>query len=183
MASDSQDRPERSGRSSEPSGTAGLSHVAPDAAGAWSARMVDVGEKVPTRRSALARARVRFPRPIARELLADGGPKGPIVEVARAAGLLAAKRTAELVPMCHPLALDHVAVELEAVAADVLEVRCRASCTGRTGVEMEAMTGAAVAALTVYDMTKALDHGIAIEALELLEKDGGRSGSWRAGAS
>jgi cyclic pyranopterin phosphate synthase len=142
--------------------------------------MVDVGSKSVTRRTARARALVRFPAGRLAALLEGRGPKGPIEEVARCAGILAAKRTGELIPMCHPLGLDHVDVELEPVGEDLLEVRCSARCEGRTGIEMEAMTGAAVAALAVYDMTKALDHGIRIERLELLEKSGGKSGSWRS---
>jgi cyclic pyranopterin phosphate synthase len=142
--------------------------------------MVDVGKKVATRRSALARARVRFPPGVLARVLRGSGPKGPIEEVARCAGILGAKRTAELIPMCHPLALEHVEIALEPEAEDVLEIRCRARTTGRTGVEMEALTGAALAALAVYDLTKALDKGIAIESLELCSKSGGRSGRWRA---
>ena len=155
-----------------------LSHVESGPEGARS-RMVDVSEKPMTARSATARARVRFPTGRLAGLLADGGPKGPIEDVARSAGLLAAKRTGDLVPMCHPVGLDHVEIDFTA-DGDVLEIRCRARCTGRTGVEMEAMTGACVAALTVYDMTKALDHGIVVEELRLLEKTGGKSGVWRA---
>ena len=142
--------------------------------------MVDVGKKVPSSRWALARARVAFPPGVLARVLSDQGPKGPIEEVARCAGILAAKRTAELIPMCHPLGLDHVELVFEPQDGDFLEIRCRASCEGRTGVEMEALTGAALAALTVYDMTKALDHGIRIESLELLEKGGGKSGTWRS---
>lgn len=144
--------------------------------------MVDVGAKPSTARRAVARARVRFPSGLLGDVLAGEGPKGAIEEVARTAGILAAKRTGELIPMCHPLGLDHVSVDFETPEDedDVLEIRCVASCEGRTGVEMEAMTGAAVAALTVYDMTKGLDKGIRLEAVELLEKSGGRSGSWRA---
>ena len=148
--------------------------------------MVDVGGKRATARSALARACVRFPRGVLSRALAGNGTKGPIAEVARAAGMLAAKRTGELIPMCHPLGLDHVEIRFMAHAGhrdgrtgDVLEIRCRASCRARTGVEMEALVGAAVAALTVYDMTKGLEKGIAIERIELLEKRGGRSGTWR----
>jgi cyclic pyranopterin phosphate synthase len=144
------------------------------------ARMVDVGKKVPTTRWALARARLVFPAGILGRVLAGQGPKGPIEEVARCAGLLAAKRTAELVPMCHPLALDHVEIAFERAGEDELVIRCRASCEGKTGVEMEALCGAALAALTVYDMTKALDHGIRIAGIELVEKGGGKSGVWRA---
>jgi cyclic pyranopterin phosphate synthase len=144
-------------------------------------RMVDVGAKPVTARSATARAQVRFPKGILKAVLAEGGPKGPILEVARTAGVMAAKRTGELIPLCHPLALDVVEVRFEARGAGTLEITCTAACTGRTGVEMEALTGAAVAALTVVDMTKALDHGISIGAVELLEKRGGRSGTWTKG--
>lgn len=156
-----------------------LSHLKVGSKGT-SARMVDVSGKRVRARSALARAQIDFPAGMLARVLAAQGPKGPVEEVARSAGLLAAKRTGELIPMCHPLGLDHVAIEFVRAGADRLEVRCRAACRGRTGVEMEALLGAAVAALTVYDMTKGLDHGIRIEALELLEKRGGRSGTWKA---
>lgn len=130
-------------------------------------------------RTALARAQVVFPGDILEGVLKAGGPKGPIEEVARTAGVLAAKRTSDLIPLCHPLGLDQVDVTFAVPRGGVLEVRCSARCEGRTGVEMEALTGAAIAALTVYDMTKALDKGIRIERLELLEKTGGKSGDWR----
>jgi len=155
-----------------------LTHVAHGAAGSQS-RMVDVGEKPASARRALARARVHLPAGTLRGVLAGAGPKGAVTEVARVAGILAATRTAEWIPMCHTLALDSVRIEFEERDGDVLEVRCEARCTGRTGVEMEAMVGASAAALTVYDMTKALGHGISIEAVELLEKDGGKGGPWR----
>jgi len=113
--------------------------------------------------------------------LAGEGPKGAIREVARVAGIQAAKRTSEWIPMCHALALEHVEIAFATPAADVLEVRCAVACHGPTGVEMEALVGASAAALTVYDMTKALSKGIALERVELLEKEGGRSGSWRRG--
>jgi cyclic pyranopterin phosphate synthase len=145
--------------------------------------MVDVGAKPMRARSALARARIVFPPGKMTIVLHDRGPKGPVEEVARAAGLIAAKRTSELIPMCHSLGLDHLEIQFEPVDADVLEVRCKAACRGRTGVEMEALVGSAVAALTIYDMTKALDHGIRITDVELLEKSGGRSGLWRHDAS
>lgn len=141
--------------------------------------MVDVGGKPSTARSALARARVRFPSGLLERVLAGRGPKGAVEEVARVAGILAAKRTGDLIPMCHPLGLDVVAIEFTRLEPGCLEIRCRTACVGRTGVEMEALTGAAVAALTVYDMTKALDPAIAIEAVELLEKRGGKRGLWR----
>jgi cyclic pyranopterin monophosphate synthase len=142
-------------------------------------QMVDVGAKPTTERTATARAAVSFPKGVLEVALAGLGPKGPVTEVARVAGILAAKRTGDLIPMCHPIALDHVEIAFERTAADRLEIRCRASCAGRTGVEMEALVGASVAALTLYDMTKALDHGIVIESVELLEKTGGKSGVWR----
>ena len=163
----------------EPGESHELTHLARGADGRPESRMVDVGAKPVTERSALARARVRFPAGLLEGVLAAGGPKGPIEEIARAAGLLAAKRTGDLIPMCHPLGLDHVEIRFERPEPDVLEIRCRTGCRARTGVEMEALTGACVAALTVYDMTKALGHGIRIEAVELLEKRGGRSGEWR----
>lgn len=173
-------RPGRGGPQAETRGR--LSHVEQGPEGAR-ARMVDVGMKVPERRSACARALVRFPEGL-RDLAWSGcGPKGPIAEVARCAGLLAAKRTAELIPMCHPLALDHLEIEIAPLEADLLEVHCRARTVGRTGVEMEALVGAALAALTLYDMTKALDKGIRIECVELLEKSGGKSGGWSAPAA
>lgn len=160
---------------------ADLSHVASEA-GHERARMVDVGSKPVSERSALARAHVRFPGRVLADVQRGASPKGAlsvIEEIARAAGTLAAKRTGELIPLCHPLGLDHVELAFEVVAPDLLEIRCRAACRARTGVEMEALTGAALAALTVYDMTKALDPAIRVEALELLEKHGGKRGLWR----
>jgi cyclic pyranopterin monophosphate synthase len=155
----------------------GLTHLDP---GGRRSRMVDVGGKAVTVRRAEARAFVRFPNGILGRVLEGGGVKGPIEEVARAAGLLAAKRTGDLIPMCHPLGLDHLEIVFDAVEENLLEIRCRSACQGRTGVEMEAMVGVSVAALTVYDMTKGLDHGIVIERVELLAKSGGRSGEWHA---
>lgn len=157
----------------------GLSHLRQGADGSES-RMVDVGTKPVTERRATAAARVRFPAGLLSTIRGGSGPKGPIEEVARVAGILAAKRCGELIPMCHPLGLDWVEISFHYGADDALEVRCTATCQGRTGIEMEAMVGASMAALTVYDMTKALDHGISIEAVRLLEKSGGKSGHWRA---
>lgn len=156
-----------------------LSHVRMGDHGAES-RMVDVGGKESSARSALARAVVVFPRGDLDRVLAGDGPKGPVLEVARAAGVLGAKRTSDLIPMCHPLGLDAVDLTFERLDGDRLEVRCRAACQGRTGVEMEALCGANLAALCIYDMTKALHKGIRIESVELLEKRGGKSGHWRA---
>ena len=158
--------------------TAEFSHLDPENG---TSRMVDVGGKEVTERVAIACARVRMSEGVLGRVLAKGGPKGPILEVARVAGILAAKRTPELIPMCHGLALDCVSVEFEArEEEDLLLVRCEASCRGVTGVEMEALLGASVAALTVYDMVKAVDRGMRIEELKLVEKRGGRSGVWRA---
>ncbi len=139
-------------------------------------RMVDVSGKTPTRRVAIAEAIVEFPDAAAKALVASGlrTAKGPIVETAIVAGVMAAKRTHELIPFCHPLALHDCQVRIELVDAHRLRIECEVAVTGRTGVEMEAMTGASVAALTVYDMTKALSHEIAIRATRLIEKRGGK---------
>jgi cyclic pyranopterin phosphate synthase len=142
------------------------------------ARMIDVGAKPQTEREALARARVAFPPGVLPALLAGEGPKGAAIEVARVAAIQAAKRTSEWIPLCHPLSLDGVEVAVERPAPDELEVRCRVRCTGRTGVEMEALVGASAGALALYDMAKGLDHGIRIGPVELLMKRGGASGAW-----
>jgi cyclic pyranopterin monophosphate synthase len=154
----------------------GLTHL--DAEGR--ASMVDVGAKPETSRRAVARAVVRMSPATAAVVAAGDAPKGDVLGTARLAGIQAAKRTAELIPLCHPLGLDHVdvAVELDAGAGTVT-LTAEASLTARTGVEMEAMTAAAVAALTVYDMVKGLERGVAVEQVVLLEKSGGRSGTWR----
>jgi cyclic pyranopterin monophosphate synthase len=138
--------------------------------------MVDVGGKAVTERAATARALVRLPA-TCRAALAEGGNtrKGNVLQVARLAGIMAAKRTSELIPLCHPLPLDAVTVEL-AITRTGVAITASARCRGRTGVEMEALTAAAVAALTVYDMLKALSHDIVIGPIELLTKSGGRSG-------
>ena len=148
-----------------------LSHY--DAAG--SPRMVDVSSKVESKRTARAQAFVRL-RPEVLAKLPDN-PKGNPLEVARIAGIMASKKTAELIPLCHPLALSHADVEVTIEEGGV-RVIATASTTAQTGVEMEALTAAAVAALTVYDMTKALDKGIEIQDLYLLEKTGGKSGDF-----
>lgn len=140
------------------------------------ARMVDVSGKAPSKRTARARAFVRMKPEVVAAL--SENPKGNPLEVARVAGIMAAKRTPELIPMCHPLPLSHAGVTATIEAGGVA-IEATASTTSETGVEMEAMTAAAVAALTVYDMTKALDKGIMIERVELLEKTGGKSGHYR----
>jgi cyclic pyranopterin phosphate synthase len=137
--------------------------------------MVDVGAKEVTHRTAQAEARVRLPPAVARALRASGHrtSKGPVFDTAVLAGVMAAKRTHELIPFCHPLALDNCQIEITQRASAIV-VRCRVSVHHRTGVEMEALTGAAVAALTIYDMCKALSHDIEIAGLRLLAKAGGR---------
>ncbi len=160
-------------------GGGGLSHVRSGADGRAQAVMVDVGGKPETARTATARAVIEFPAGILEGVLESGGPKGPIEEVARVAGILGAKRTGDLIPMCHPLGLEVVEIDFSRIGPDRLEIRCRTACFGRTGVEMEAMAGASIAALTVYDMTKALAKGFRMEAVELLEKTGGKNGVWR----
>ena len=157
---------------------AGLSHLR-RGKGGDEAQMVDVGAKAVSARSALARAVVELPAGLGQVLERGDGPKGPLIEVARVAGILGAKRTADLIPMCHPLGLDHVDLSIEFIEGDRIEIRCRASCQGRTGVEMEALTGAGLAALTVVDMVKGAGKGVRIGGIELLEKTGGKSGTWR----
>jgi len=159
------------------SGDGSLTHIRRGPNGSGS-QMVDVRGKSVTARHALARAVVEFPAGRLEEVFQAGGPKGPIQEVARVAGILAAKRTPELIPMCHSLGLDHVEIKFERQGDDKLAILCLARCQGRTGVEMEAMTGVTLAALTVYDMVKGLDKGVRLGCVELLEKGGGKSGLW-----
>ena len=141
--------------------------------------MVDVGNKPVTARRAVAAASVRMRPEGLGTLLDAGGPKGDAFVVARLAGIAAAKRTAELIPLCHPIPLDRVDVELTADRdSGAVTIRAEARATARTGVEMEALTAASVAALTLYDMAKALQRDIVIERVELLAKEGGRSGTW-----
>tara|TARA_B100000949_G_scaffold51119_1_gene44817 strand:- start:85 stop:567 length:483 start_codon:yes stop_codon:yes gene_type:complete len=152
----------------------GFSHL--DAEGR--ARMVDVGDKDETWRRAVARAKVTMSSETVAALSEGVVPKGDVLAVARLAGIQAAKRTSELVPLCHPVSLTSVTVDLSLSGASV-EVEASAETVGRTGVEMEALTACAIAALTVYDMCKSLDRSITIEGLVLWEKSGGRSGHWR----
>ncbi len=149
-----------------------LSHY--DDAGA--ARMVDVSDKPDTKRTASAQAFVRIRRSVLRKL--PENPKGNPLEIARIAGIAAAKRTSELIPLCHPLMVSHADVDVR-VERDGVRIVATASTTGPTGVEMEALTAASVAALTVYDMTKALDKSIEIQDVYLIEKTGGKSGDFR----
>jgi cyclic pyranopterin phosphate synthase len=150
-----------------------LTHV--DESG--NARMVEVGDKPVTRRSATAEAYVRM-APETLALVTEGrAKKGDVLGVAQIAGIQAAKRTGDLIPLCHPLPLDGVDVTLAPVA-DGVRIEATVRCTGRTGVEMEAMTAVTVAALTVYDMLKAAEKGMRVEGVRLLHKSGGRSGEW-----
>jgi cyclic pyranopterin phosphate synthase len=154
----------------------GLSHLDPDG----TARMVDVGEKPESERAARARALVRMSEQTAAAVERGDGPKGDVVAPARIAGIAAAKRTGELIPLAHPLPLTFADVEIEVTPGDgLVRVEAEARVVGRTGVEMEAMTACAVAALTIYDMVKGIDRGVSIESIELVEKRGGRSGHWR----
>jgi cyclic pyranopterin monophosphate synthase len=154
----------------------GLTHL--DAEGR--ASMVDVGAKPETSRRAVARAVVRMSPATAAVVAAGDAPKGDVLGTARLAGIQAAKRTAELIPLCHPLGLDHVDVDAEVdAAAGTVTLTAEARVTARTGVEMEAVTAVSVAALTVYDMVKGLERGVEIAEVVLLEKSGGRSGTWR----
>jgi cyclic pyranopterin phosphate synthase len=157
--------------------TDGLSHL--DASGA--ARMVDVSEKAETSRVATAEATVRM-RPETLALIQSGGmPKGDVIAAARIAGIMATKRTPDLIPLCHPLPITGATVDLLPVGDDALRITATVKTMGKTGVEMEALTAASVAALTVYDMCKAVEKGMVIEGIRLLEKSGGKSGDWRAG--
>ncbi len=153
-----------------------LTHLDPDG----DATMVDVTEKASTARQAVARGVLRC-SPRAFRLLSEGGnPKGDVEQVARLAGIMAGKRAGELIPLCHVLPEASVSVDIEPDAAlPGLKVTARASITGRTGVEMEALTAVSVALLTAYDMLKSVDRGMTIESIELLRKSGGRSGSWQ----
>ncbi len=148
------------------------------------ARMVDVGAKSATQREAVAAGRVRM-RPETLALVRAGNlPKGDVLGPARVAGIMAAKRTADLIPMCHPLPLTHASVEftLNEEAAAV-EIKATVRCVGQTGVEMEALTAVSVAALTIYDMAKAVERGMVIDGIHLLEKRGGKTGEWLASES
>lgn len=142
--------------------------------------MVDVGGKEATARVAEAEARVVMKPETLAIIRAGTARKGDVLGVARLAGIMAAKRTAELIPLCHPLALDKVTLDLSPEGEDTVVIRATVACTGRTGVEMEALTAASVAALTVYDMCKAVDRFMRIEGLRVLAKSGGKSGNWVA---
>ena len=154
----------------------GFTHF--DAAG--NAAMVDVGDKPATERSATARGAVVM-APATLDMIVEGrAAKGDVLAVARLAGIMAAKRTADLIPLCHPLMLSKVAVELTPAPPDRVEIEATVTLTGRTGVEMEALTAVSVAGLTVYDMCKAVDRGMRLSDIRLVHKSGGKSGEYTA---
>ena len=156
--------------------TGELSHLSREG----EAHMVDVGDKAVTRRTARATGTVRMAQATLDLILAGNAKKGDVVAVARIAGIMAAKRTHELIPLCHPLPLTQVTLEIAPdPALPGLRVAATARVDGRTGVEMEALTAVSVACLTIYDMAKAVDRGMVIEAVRVEEKTGGRSGDWR----
>lgn len=156
--------------------TQGLSHF--DAAGR--AVMVDVGDKPITSREATAAGRISMLPSTRQQVKAGETGKGDVLAVARIAGIMAAKRTAELIPLCHPVSLSKVSIEWHWIQDDAIGCEAFVRCEGRTGVEMEALTAVQIALLTVYDMCKAVDRGMVIDAVQLIEKRGGRSGHWIA---
>jgi cyclic pyranopterin monophosphate synthase len=165
------------GRGDEP-GPGGLTHIGADGA----ARMVDVGAKPESERRAVAEAVVRMGRETARAVEAGDGPKGDVLATARIAGIGAAKRAGMLIPLAHPLPLTFADIRAVVDAdAGTVVLTAEARCVGRTGVEIEAITAASIAAVTVYDMVKALERGVEIERVRLIHKSGGKSGDWNAG--
>jgi cyclic pyranopterin phosphate synthase len=145
-----------------------------------SARMVDVSDKAVTTRTASAEGFVRV-SPDTMRMIEEGAlPKGDVFDVARVAGMMAAKRTADLLPMCHPIVLDDIGVEIEKVGGDSLKIRAGVKAEAKTGAEMEALVAVSVAALTVYDMCKGVDRGIRLTDIRVVRKSGGRSGDWVA---
>jgi cyclic pyranopterin phosphate synthase len=146
-------------------------------------RMVDVGAKAVTQRTARATGCVRMAAKTLAQILGGGGAKGDVLGTARIAGIMAAKRTSEMIPLCHPLPLDCVTLSLAPLGPDCLGIECTVSTSAKTGVEMEALSAVSVAALTVYDMCKSHDRGMTIESIELAEKSGGASGDFRRGDS
>lgn len=153
----------------------GLTHL--DESG--KARMVDVGGKAETQRIAIASGRIRMSADALAAIRDGDVPKGDVLAAARIAGIMAAKKTPELIPLCHPLMLDAVTVDF-AFEEDAVRATATAALTGKTGVEMEAMTATSVALLTIYDMAKAIDKGMILEEIRLIEKRGGKSGTWKA---
>lgn len=145
------------------------------------AHMVDVGDKASTHRVAIATGRIQM-NPNTYQLIESGGhKKGDVLGIARIAGIQAAKKTADLIPLCHPIALTHVSIEFQSDrSSHTIYCQARAETTGPTGVEMEALTATQIALLTIYDMCKAVDRGMVMSDIKLLEKSGGKSGDWKA---
>lgn len=144
---------------------------------AGNAVMVDVTEKGPTVRTAVAEGTIRVTRPILEAITGGTAAKGDVLGVARVAGIMAAKRTSELIPLCHPLMLTHVSIDFDILEADcAVRARCTVKLSGKTGVEMESLTGVSTALLTIYDMCKALGKGMELTDIRLLHKEGGKSG-------
>lgn len=143
------------------------------------ARMVDVGDKAVTRREAVASADLTMEPATLRRILSGDMPKGDVLAVARTAGIMAAKRTSDLIPLCHPLPLDRVELSLEADGDATLRITAAVAVTAKTGAEMEALTAVSVAGLTVYDLCKAVDRSMTLREVRLLEKSGGRSGHYK----
>lgn len=143
------------------------------------ARMVDISAKSPTHRTAIATGRIRMSADALAAIRDGHAAKGDVLATARIAGIMAAKKTGELIPLCHPLALDSVTVDFS-FTINAIEVEAKASLSGKTGVEMEALTAASLALLTIYDMAKAIDKGMVIEEVRLITKTGGKSGDWHA---
>jgi cyclic pyranopterin phosphate synthase len=152
-----------------------LTHLGEDG----SAHMVDVGGKAATARRAVARGRITMAPEVLAAIRDGDAPKGDVLGTARIAGIMAAKRTGELIPLCHPLGLEAVNIDFD-YEESAIRVTATASLTGKTGVEMEAMTAVSVALLTIYDMAKALDKGMVISEVRLIAKSGGKSGDWKA---
>ncbi len=152
-----------------------LTHIDSDG----TARMVDVGAKAETQRLARASGRIRMSTQALAAIQQGDAPKGDVLGTARIAGIMAAKRTGDLIPMCHPLAIDAVNLDF-AFEADAIRATATATLTGKTGIEMEAITAVTIALVTIYDMAKALDKAMVIEDVRLIEKRGGKSGHWRA---
>lgn len=147
------------------------------------ARMVDVGDKTVTRREARAEATVAMQPRTLDLLMAGSMPKGDVLAAVRLAGIMAAKQTSSLIPLCHPLAIDSVDLLITLQAPDQVRLEAIVRTTGKTGVEMEALTAVSIAALTLYDMCKAVDRGMVIRGIQLLEKSGGKSGVWQRAAA
>lgn len=142
------------------------------------AHMVDVSDKDISHRSATAQAIIEMLPSTLTKVVEGGLPKGDVIATARIAGIQACKKTADLIPLCHPLMLTKVSVDIEVISDTQLKVLCTCKLSGKTGVEMEALTGASITALTLYDMCKAVDKGIIVKEIALLEKSGGKSGDW-----